>query len=120
MHRIVIVDDDRHILQLLRLSFQCEGYEVVTAETAHQGLQCIEEVSPDLVVLDLALSPDDGRQVFHEARAAGYAGPILIMSAYGARLAAQELGAEAWLEKPFDAEVLLREVGRLLASKPAS
>lgn len=116
MRRILIVEDESHIRELLRLLLQSEGHETLQAATVKDALELIQNEAPDLVILDLVLGRDDGRDVFRKARAHATWAPFLIVSAYGARTAARELGAEGWVEKPFDVVVLLREVSRLLSS----
>lgn len=118
VHRVLIIDDDRNLAQLLYLILQGEGYEVVVANTAREGERSIWRDRPDLVILDLSLGAEDGRDLYRNARRCAYTGPFLILSAHGAQAAARELGADGWVAKPFEPELLLREVRRLL--EPAS
>jgi DNA-binding response OmpR family regulator len=112
--RVLIVDDDRNLTRLLTTVLQLGGYGVLTAPDGEAALQLLGSESVDLIVLDLLMPRMDGRSFYRELRSRGDATPVLIASAFGARAAQQELGAEGAVEKPFDPEALLDVVTGLL------
>jgi DNA-binding response OmpR family regulator len=111
---IVIIDDDRSLLGLLRMIFLDAAFEVQTYLDARVALDEVTKSPPDAIILDLEMPLMNGRAFFQAAREAGVRTPILILSAYGARNAQQELGAEAFVDKPFEPELLLDKARRLI------
>jgi two-component system KDP operon response regulator KdpE len=107
---IAIVEDEAPIRRFLRASLQAEGYRVVEAETAAEGLRLITQQPPDLILLDLGLPDRDGGELIAEVR--GWSSvPIIVLSARDRekeKIAALDLGADDYLTKPFG-------VGELLA-----
>ena len=102
MTSILVVDDDPRILRMLCSFLKADGYDVVTAENGTAALDALAKSPPALVLLDLNLPDIDGDEVFRRARADGYEGPIVLISAdMRAQQIAGSLGA-AFLEKPFD------------------
>lgn len=115
--RILVVDDDQALLRVISLSLIVEDNCCV--ETAQDGLEALERVSSDkfdLVILDLSMPRMDGRTFFRELRARGHRMPVVILSAFGAESARQELHAEAAISKPFDPDWLLETIKPLLPS----
>jgi DNA-binding response OmpR family regulator len=114
MASVLIVDDDPSVVRLISILLRSEHIEAIPAYDAEHGLFALDQVDPDLIVLDLQLPEMDGRQFFAEARRHGYDGPVLVCSAAGAHAAQRELGAEAAIDKPFDPDDLLSSVKELL------
>jgi DNA-binding response OmpR family regulator len=112
--KVMIVDDDRNLSLLVATTLQIGGFEVVTAQDGETALDRIETEQIDAIVLDLRMPGMGGRNFYRELRSRGVDVPVLIASAYGARGAQNELGAEGAIEKPFDPERLLDAVQRLL------
>jgi DNA-binding response OmpR family regulator len=120
--RILVVEDDCLIREVLEMALLGEGYVV---ETVGDGISAIEYLStetPDLVVLDLALPLVDGFQVCQVIRrqSATTSVPVLVVSALAsssAIRAAYRAGADAYLDKPFDLSEFLANVQALLASR---
>jgi DNA-binding response OmpR family regulator len=112
--RVLIVDDDRNLTRLLTTVLQLGGFGVLTAPDGEAALQLLDTEAVDLIVLDLLMPRMDGRAFYRELRSRGDPTPVLIASAFGARAAQQELGAEGAVEKPFDPEALLDVVTDLL------
>jgi DNA-binding response OmpR family regulator len=118
-HRVLVIDDDLALIRMVRLSFVSEGFTVLTANDGLQGLDVLAKEQVDAIVLDLLMPRMDGRSFYLEMRSRGFDLPVVIVSAYGADTARSELGAEAALSKPFDPDILINEVRRLIASRPS-
>lgn len=114
-YRVLIVDDDANLTRLLRAILQTGGFAVVTASDGEVALGLVEQENPDVIILDLRMPRLDGKAFYRELRARGDNTPVLIASAFGARTAQLELGAEASIEKPFDPDRLIEAVSALLA-----
>jgi CheY-like chemotaxis protein len=110
---VFAVDDDPALLRLIALSLRSEGFRVAAFESPLEALREIadpSEPNPIALILDLNMPEMDGRMFFQKAREAGLESPVMILSAYGAQAAREELGAEAAMSKPFDTEALGRAV----------
>jgi DNA-binding response OmpR family regulator len=114
--RILVVDDDVNLTRLLRAILRTSGFEVVTCGDSTEGLSVAEKESFNLIILDLRMPVMDGRTFYRELREKGVETPVVIASAYGARAAQAELGAQAAIEKPFDPDRLIDTVTRILTS----
>ncbi|CAM3572224.1 response regulator transcription factor [Bordetella flabilis] len=115
--RILIVEDDADIADLLRLHLRDEGYEVVHAAEGDGGLRLLEAGGWDLLVLDLMLPGVDGLEICRRARAMTRYTPIVITSARSSevhRIIGLELGADDYLAKPFSMLELVARVKALL------
>jgi DNA-binding response OmpR family regulator len=113
-YRILVVDDDPGLMRLVSAILRSAGYAVVTAADGSDALVVAQTESFDAIVLDLLMPVLDGRGFFRELRALGRTTPVLIASAYGARDAQIELGAEGSIRKPFEPDALLDAVARVL------
>lgn len=114
---ILLVDDDRHVTEILRRAMAYEGYSVDVALRGDEALQKTLEHPPDLIVLDLMLPGVDGLEVCRRLRAAGNQVPILMLTAKDSipdRVAGLDLGADDYLVKPMELEELLARVRALL------
>jgi CheY-like chemotaxis protein len=112
--RVMIVDDDYNLSRLVETTLKVGGLAVATFSSGTEALQHLENEHYDAVILDLRMPGMDGRTFYRELRSRGIPAPVLIASAYGARSAQQELGAEAAIEKPFDPEKLLDVIMRIM------
>jgi DNA-binding response OmpR family regulator len=112
--KVLVIDDDPALVRMIRLALLSEGMVVETASDGLLGLEATERTTYNLIVLDLQMPNLDGRGFFREFRARGGTTPVVLLSAYGAQDARQELGAEAAVTKPFDPAVLLRVVRTIL------
>lgn len=113
--QILVIDDEPQIHRFLSPALDAAGYEPKRADTGQEGLRAIALWSPDAVVLDLGLPDMDGKDILARAREF-YAGPIIVLSARdreAEKIAALDLGANDYVEKPFG-------VGELLARLRAS
>ena len=120
---ILIVDDEAHIVDLVRLYLEREGFRVDSASDGAQGLRLIEEVRPALVVLDLMLPEVDGLEVCRRVRA-GSDVPIVMLTARDEdvdKIVGLELGADDYLTKPFNPRELVARVKAILrrSERPA-
>jgi two-component system response regulator (stage 0 sporulation protein F) len=112
-HNVLVIDDDPNLTRLMATILRTSGIDAVTATDGYTALDVVEHNDLDAIVLDLQMPQMDGRGFFRELRARGIDTPVLIASAYGARDAQKELGAEASVEKPFDPETLISELERI-------
>jgi len=116
MATILIVDDDRKIIDMLRRTLAYEGYRVLTAADGIEALSRAQADRPDLVVLDWLMPGLDGIEVARRLRAAGDT-PILMLTARDAienRVEGLDSGADDYLVKPFAPEELLARIRALL------
>ena len=123
--RVLVVDDDRVIQQLLQVNLELEGYDVVaTASDGREALDKIGTLKPDLVILDVMMPKMDGLEVCRHLKADPKLAsiPVILLSARAQDLDIREgldIGANAYLTKPFDPVELLDVVGRLLSGAVA-
>jgi two-component system, OmpR family, response regulator VicR len=110
--RILVVDDEKPIADILQFNLQKEGYEVVCAYDGEEALQKVEEVMPDLILLDIMLPQKDGMEVCREVRKK-YDMPIIMLTAKDSeidKVLGLELGADDYVTKPFSTRELLARV----------
>lgn len=115
--RVLIVEDDAHIAELLRMHLRDEGYAVTHAADGDAGVRELERGSWDALVLDLTLPGVDGLEICRRARAMARYTPIIITSARSSemhRILGLELGADDYLAKPFSVLELVARVRALL------
>lgn len=115
--RVLVVEDEHHIAEGLRLNLQLQGYEVLIAETGTAGLTAWKQWEPDLVVLDIMLPGIDGITVLKSIRLEDERLPVLILSAKNSaedRVKGLVLGVDDYLSKPFVLDEFLLRVERLL------
>jgi two-component system, NtrC family, response regulator PilR len=132
MNRILVVDDEPSMRDMLGIMLRRERYEVVTAASRAEASQVLARRSVDLVITDLRLPDGDGIEVLRHVKAASPETVVILMTAYGSTetaVAALKLGAHDYLIKPFDVEELkivvrnalereeLREENRLLKAE---
>ncbi len=118
--RVLVVEDDEEIADVLRRSLRAEGYEVRAAADGIEALDLAAGYMPDLVVLDLGLPRLDGVEVCRRLRAEGDV-PILILTARAEtedRVAGLDSGADDYLVKPFERKELLARIRALLRRRP--
>ena len=116
MGKILIVDDEKNIVELIRLYMEKEGFETVCAYTGDEALSKFRGEKPDLIVLDLMLPGVDGWQVCREIRQTSQV-PIIMLTAKSEtfdKVLGLELGADDYMTKPFEAKELLARVKAVL------
>jgi len=127
--KILIVDDDNNIAELISLYLIKECFDTKIVNDGEEALQAFESYSPNLILLDLMLPGIDGYQVCREVRAKSNV-PIIMLSAKGEifdKVLGLELGADDYMMKPFDSKELVARVKAVLrryqpikAEEPAS
>lgn len=114
--KILIVDDDENIAELISLYLTKECFETLIVGDGESALTAVDSFQPNLILLDLMLPGIDGYQVCREVRAK-YQTPIIILSAKGEvfdKVLGLELGADDFVEKPFDSKELVARVKAVL------
>ena len=114
--KILVVDDDTNICELLRLYLTKEGYQVTTANDGEEGLEKFNQLKPDMVLLDVMMPKMDGLEVCRRIRKAGNT-PVMMLTAKGEvedRIIGLELGADDYLVKPFSPRELVARARALL------
>ena len=109
---VLLVEDERQMRRFLRLTLQSEGYAVIEAETAAEGLSQAATRNPDIILLDLGLPDMDGLEVIAKLRE-WTALPVIVISARdqeGDKIKALDNGADDYLTKPFGAGELLARI----------
>ncbi len=117
--KILVVDDDLNISDLLRLYLEKNGYEVIIANDGRKALECFAEHSPNLVLLDVMLPKLDGWQVCREIRQVSDT-PIIMLTAKGEpfdKVFGFDLGADDYVVKPFDTKEIVARVKAVLRRK---
>ncbi|MFO1125766.1 MAG: response regulator transcription factor [Methylocystis sp.] len=112
---VLVVDDEPQIQRVLRPSLTASGYEVSEASTGREALASVSDHSPDLIILDLGLPDMDGKEVLRKLRILTRT-PVIVLSARdreSEKIAALDLGADDYVEKPF-------AMGELLARMRAA
>jgi DNA-binding response OmpR family regulator len=113
--KILVVDDEPHIVNLIRLTLTGEKYEVYSAYSGHEALQLVNQIMPDLIVLDLIMPAMDGYEVCEEIRKNPKTAniPIMILSAKSQladKFKSINVGADDYMVKPFSPEELVKRV----------
>ena len=114
--KILIADDDRNIVELLRLYIEKEGYSTVIAYDGKQAISTFKNENPDLVVLDVMMPEADGWQVCKEIRKTSDT-PIIMLTAKGEtfdKVLGLELGADDYMVKPFETKELIARIKAVL------
>ncbi len=114
--KILVVDDDKNICELIRLYIEKEGYTVILAHNGEDAIVKFEINKPDLILLDIMLPGLDGWQVCREIRKKSSI-PIIMITAKGEtfdKVLGLELGADDYVVKPFDAKEIVARVKAVL------
>ena len=117
--RLLVIDDDPVIVELLRINFEIEGFEVLSASDGGEGLRRARSEHPDLVLSDIMMPRLDGLQLLSRLRAdpATAALPVVLLSAKAQNAEVEQglaLGAVDYVTKPFDPLELLDRVNAVL------
>ncbi|MFC7492222.1 MULTISPECIES: response regulator transcription factor [unclassified Knoellia] len=112
MSRILVVDDEPHLVRTLAINLRARDYEVETAGDGRSALQAVHDQTPDLVILDLGLPDIDGVDVLRGIRE-GWQVPVIVLSARADsidKVEALDLGADDYVTKPFAVDELLARI----------
>lgn len=126
MAKILVVDDDKHILDLLTYALEREDYSVFTARSGDEAFKQAVNLKPDLIILDVMLPGQDGYSICRALRAdeRTHAIPVIMLSARGEeldRVLGLELGADDYVTKPFSVrELVARVKARLRRREPVA
>ncbi len=117
-NRLLIIDDEVHILELLRYNLESSGYEVVQAESGEEALEKLKKVKVDGVILDLMLPGIDGIEVLRQIRQSDHMHlPVIMLTAKNEEIDAViglEMGADDYIGKPFRTRELISRVKSVL------
>lgn len=116
MTKVLVIDDDINICELLRMYLEKEGYEVRTAPDGAEGIDAIRKHEPDVVLLDVMMPKKDGWQVCREIRE-HYQTPIIMITAKGDtidKVLGLELGADDYIVKPLDMKEVFARIKAVL------
>ena len=114
--KVLVVDDDTNICELLRLYLEKEGYTVSIANDGMSALQTFNRVQPDITLLDIMLPQLDGWQILREVRKTSNK-PIIMLTAKGEvfdKVLGLELGADDYITKPFDTKEVIARIKAVL------
>ena len=116
MRRVLVIDDEPQIQRLLRIALESKGFEVFLAASATEGLQSIQSVRPDIIILDLGLPDRDGRSVLAELRTWSTI-PVIVVSVRDLEsdiVGLLDSGADDYVTKPFNVEELFARMNAAL------
>jgi two-component system response regulator MprA len=116
-HRILLVEDDSELREMVRRALVREGFDVTGRATGGDALRAVDHEVPDAVVLDIGLPDSDGRDVCQAIRGRGVNAPVLFLTARDAvsdRLAGFGAGGDDYLVKPFEVKELVARLRALL------
>ncbi len=114
--RVLVVDDERAILDLVVSILTFEGYDAYGEIDSRKALALALSTPPDLILLDMRMPLLDGWEFAHQLAGGPLAPPVVVMTAaQNAREWAREIDAAGYVEKPFDIDLLLAEVARVLS-----
>jgi DNA-binding response OmpR family regulator len=117
---VLVIDDDPVILDLLRVNFEIEGFDVVTATNGEEGLEQAQAIRPDVVISDIMMPKRDGLQLLGDLKADPETEdlPVILLSAKAQKSEVREgldLGADDYITKPFDPIKLIDRLNAVVA-----
>ena len=116
--KILVVDDDANICELLRLYLTKEGYQVTTAGDGEEGLEKFNQIKPDMVLLDVMMPEMDGFTLGKKIRELDVTVPFVYITAKSMKddmKLGYEIGADDYIVKPFDSELLIFKIKAILS-----
>jgi two-component system response regulator GlrR len=117
--KILVVDDDSNLLEVIKMRLESSDYEVVTALKEEEALKAVREQTFDLSIIDLQLAERNGISVMEDVHKINHSMPVIILTAFGSiesAVDAMQKGAYSYLTKPFDPRELLFQIDRALES----
>lgn len=121
--KILVVDDDPNILELLTIRLDAAGYETITANSAEEAINYLDISRPQLVISDVQMSGMDGMALFEHIHRMIPTLPVIILTAFGNipdAVSAVQRGVFGYLSKPFDKETLLSQISQAIKLAPAT
>jgi two-component system response regulator GlrR len=118
--KILLVDDDRNLIEVLKVRVESAGYEAVTAPTEGKAVEVLRSEPPDLAIVDLQLEKSDGIELMQKLRLLLPDLPVIILTAHGtieSAVEAMKKGAYSYVTKPFKARDLLLQVEKALENR---
>jgi DNA-binding response OmpR family regulator len=116
---VLLVDDDRRILNFMRLKLMASGYDVITAQTGHGALSMVEPQRPDVIVLDVMLPGKSGLEVLKEMQGINLPAVIVMSACSDYAGDAMSLGALRFMPKPFDPDELVTSIQAAIERRSA-
>jgi DNA-binding response OmpR family regulator len=116
VRRILVVDDDREMVDLLGQSLAQEGFDLRTAQSGEEGIRLCRKITPELILLDVNLPNINGFEVLRRLRRESDV-PVIMLTARGEevdRIVGLEIGADDYLPKPFSVRELLARINAIL------
>lgn len=118
--KILVVDDEKDLVETLRFRLEAAGYEVLAAYDGMEGLKIAREKKPDLIILDVMMPKMDGYQVCRMLKfSADFKDtPIIMLTARGQdrdKQTGHDVGADLYMTKPFEGVALMKKITELLA-----
>lgn len=120
--KVLVVDDDSHIVELIKLYLEKEGFTVITANNGKAAIDKFKSESPDIMILDVMMPEMDGWDVCREIRKSSNT-PIIMLTAKGEtfdKVLGLELGADDYMVKPFETKELIARVKAVLRRSEAN
>lgn len=122
LKKILVIEDEDRLRTILGYRLAHHGYNVIFAADGEQGLKCVRESEPDLVILDLMIPKIPGEEVCKELRRDERFSeiPIIMLTAKGTdtdRIVGRVIGANCYMVKPFDSQQLLFQIHSLLFTR---
>ena len=119
---VLVIDDDPVILELLRVNFEIEGFDVITATDGDEGLERAQAERPDVVISDIMMPRRDGLQLLNDLKSGAATSdlPVILLSAKAQKSEVQEgldLGADDYITKPFDPIKLIDRLNAVVAKR---
>ena len=117
--KILVIDDEEHILLMLKNRLKANGFDVLTASSGHKGLELAQQNIPDIILLDVMLPDLNGRvvcRVLKEDKSTANI-PVIFLTAKNSkeeRMAEYDVGGECHIPKPFEAKDLIEKINRTL------
>jgi DNA-binding response OmpR family regulator len=120
--KVLVADDEVHIVMLLKITLEMNGYEVILARDGLEALEKVTSDSPDLILLDIKMPKLNGWQVCEKLKSNEQTRkiPIIMVTAFAqseARQRSLDLGADDYITKPFESSFLLESIKKVIDSK---
>ncbi len=111
---VLVVDDQPKVLKFIEIDLKLRGFHVVTASSGEKALELVNSVNPDIILLDVVMPGMDGFEVLKKIRASSNVPVIAFSASPGNQDLALDAGANEFMHKPFDPDVMARRITALL------